>query len=76
MSHSAKTTAPRGVKRERWLSLAGACPVSDEPPASEREPGANTLRKIEVWLSLAKTFPDHLVSSWVSDTPGDASYSH
>lgn len=70
---TAKTTAPRGVERERCLSLAGACQVSDEPRVSEREPGANTLRKIEVWLLLAETFLDHLVSSWVSDTPRDPS---
>lgn len=72
-SDSAKTTAPRGLERERCLALAGACQVSDEPRVPEREPGANTLRKIEVWLLLAETFLDHLVASWVSDTPRDPS---
>lgn len=70
-SDSAKTTAPQGIERERCLSLAGACQVSDEPHVSEREPGANTLRKTEVWLLLAETFLDHLVSSRVSETPWD-----
>lgn len=68
-SHSAETTVPRGIEREKCLLLAGACQVSDKPRTSEREPEANTLRKVEVWLLLTEMLLDHLVSIWVSDTP-------
>lgn len=60
MSHPAKTIALCSVERERCLWLDGACQVPDELRVSEHEPGANTLRKIEVWLLLAETFLDLL----------------
>lgn len=66
-----QNTVPHSIKRRRCLSLAGARQVLDKPRAWEREPGANTLRKVEVWLLLAEMFQDHLVSSWLSATPQD-----
>lgn len=49
------------------MSLAGLRGTSRLGARAKR----NTLRETEVWLLLAETFQDHLVSSWVSDTLQD-----